>query len=397
MAELGRVDAEDEVVHDRVADDHRLEDQLAGDAGLGGGLAGEVVEGGADGAGHLPGAAGVQHGVGDPAHQVLAEADLRVHQAGGGQDLAGGEVAEVAGDGGGADVDGEAVDAAVVEAGPDVQDARLGAVGVDGAGDLPVALAQRGLEHLQGAEVALDALELPLLGQRPLEALQVAGGLVHVGLGDLDVVEAGGGVEGDGAGLGALADDLLVDLGFGGDVDDDVGEELGLAAEAAAGGEAADAVVALLDGVEGGEGVGGGGDAVLGEVAEGGGDLALGADAAAAADRVEVDAELAGGGEDRGAGGEAAALAGGGEDDEGVGHAGTGWARAPAFVKPLKSGAFPGASTRGKKRDGGARRARASGGGRSCGQGVRAVRALFLCRFSACWRRTTALQVSKPV
>ena len=52
-AELDRVDAEDEVVHDRVADDHRLEDQLAGDAGLGGGLAGEVVEGGADGAGHL--------------------------------------------------------------------------------------------------------------------------------------------------------------------------------------------------------------------------------------------------------------------------------------------------------------------------------------------------------
>ena len=53
MAELDRVDAEDEVVHDRVADDHRLEDELARDAGLGGGLAGEVVERGADGAGHL--------------------------------------------------------------------------------------------------------------------------------------------------------------------------------------------------------------------------------------------------------------------------------------------------------------------------------------------------------
>ena len=130
----------------------------------------------------------------------------------------------------------------------------------------------------------LTPCELPLLGQRAFEALQVAGGLVHVGLGDLDVVEPGGGVEGDGAGLGALADDLLVDLGFGGHVDDGVGEELGLAAEAAAGGEAADAVVALLDRVAGGEGVGGDGDAVLGEVAEGGGDLALGADAAAAAD-----------------------------------------------------------------------------------------------------------------
>ena len=136
--------------------------------------------------------------------------------------------------------------------------------------------------------------ELPLLGQRALEPLQVAGGLVHVGLGHLDVVEPGGGVEGDGAGLGALADDLLVDLALGRHVDDDVAEDLRLAAEAAAGGEAADAVVALLDGVEGGERVRGDGDAVLGEVAEGGADLALRADAAAAADRVEVDARAGG-------------------------------------------------------------------------------------------------------
>ena len=63
-AELDRVDAEHEVVHDRVADDHRLEDQArAVDAGLGRRLAGEVVEGGADGAGHLQRAAGVQHRV----------------------------------------------------------------------------------------------------------------------------------------------------------------------------------------------------------------------------------------------------------------------------------------------------------------------------------------------
>ena len=30
LAELGRVDAEEQVVHDRVADDHRLEDQRRG-------------------------------------------------------------------------------------------------------------------------------------------------------------------------------------------------------------------------------------------------------------------------------------------------------------------------------------------------------------------------------
>ena len=117
-------------------------------------------------------------------------------------------------------------------------------------------------------------------------------------------------------------------------VDDDVAEELRLAAEAAAGGEAADAVVALLDGVPGRERLGGDGDAVLGEVAEGGGDLALGADAAAAADRIEVDAELAGGGQHRGADGEAAALARRGEDDEGVAGGGHGRVNV-AHARPL--------------------------------------------------------------
>ena len=141
---------------------------------------------------------------------------------------------------------------------------------------------------------------------------------MHVGLGDLDVVEAGGGVERDGAGLGALADDLLVDLGLGGDVDDGVGEELRLAAEAAAGGEAADAVVALLDGVEGGEGVGEAVMPCLGKSPKAGVTWHLEQMPRPPQTEVEVDAEAPGGGEDRRAGGEAAALAGGGEDDEGV-------------------------------------------------------------------------------
>ena len=74
--------------------------------------------------------------------------------------------------------------------------------------------------------------------QRPLEALEVAARLVHVGLGDLDVVQPGRGIELDRAGLGALADDLLVDLALRRHVDDDVALELRLAAEPAPGGEA---------------------------------------------------------------------------------------------------------------------------------------------------------------
>ena len=58
---------------------------------------------------------------------------------------------------------------------------------------------------------------------------------------------------------------------------------------------------------------------MLGEGAEGGLDLTARADAAAAADAVEIDAERAGGGEDGGAGRDAAALARGREDDEGIG------------------------------------------------------------------------------
>ena len=143
---------------------------------------------------------------------------------------------------------------------------------------------------------------------------------MHVGLGDLDVIEPGRRVHDDRPSLGALADHLLVDLGLGRHVDDDVGLDLGLAAEAAAGREAAFGVVALLDGVPRGERVLGDGEPMLRERAVGRGHLALRADAAAAADRVEVDAERAGGGEDGGAGGDAAALARGSEDDERVGH-----------------------------------------------------------------------------
>ena len=42
----------------------------------------------AHGRGHLRRAAGVHHRIGDAAHQIFAEADLRVHQAGGGLHLA---------------------------------------------------------------------------------------------------------------------------------------------------------------------------------------------------------------------------------------------------------------------------------------------------------------------
>ena len=78
-AEWRRVDAEHEVVHDRVADDHDVEHPVAVDTGGVEQLADQLVDRLAHGGGQLAIAAGVHHHVGHAAHQVLAEADLRVH------------------------------------------------------------------------------------------------------------------------------------------------------------------------------------------------------------------------------------------------------------------------------------------------------------------------------
>ena len=224
------------------------------------------------------------------------------------------------GDGGRAEIDGEAADRAGMEARPELdQLRRLDAVVVDRAGHRPVAGAQHLLEPAQQDGGAADRRgEVPLCGEGGLQAFEIARGVVHVGLGHLDEIEPRGGIEHDLAGLDALAHHLAVDLAFGGDVDHHVALDAGLAAEAAAGGEAALVVVALLDAVPGRERVFGDGDAELGEAAVSRGDLAFRADAAAAADGVEIDAEPAGRVEDRGAFGDAAAFAGGREDDEGV-------------------------------------------------------------------------------
>ena len=221
------------------------------------------------------------------------------------------------GDGGRADVDGDAV-SLVEEARAGGDDALLV---VDDGGELPAAGAELLLQGLQGLEVDGEPGQAPLVAERFLEPFEVAAGVVHVGLGDLDVVEAEHGIELDVADLGALADDLLVDLALGRDVDQRVGLEGGLAGEAAAGCQALALVEAGLGGGGRAEMAGGALQPVLGVAAFGHGHLAAAADGAAAADAVDVDAELAGGGEDGRAFGEAAALARGGEDEKWVGHA----------------------------------------------------------------------------
>ncbi len=314
-AERRRVDAEDEVMHDRVADDRQLEDLRPLDPGPHRERGDQPVQRLAHGRGHLAGTLGMHHRVGDPAHQVLAEADLRVHHAVAREDRAVGEVGEMAGDGGRADVDGDAV-GLVVEARPDAD--HLTAL-VDRDGDPVLAGLERGLERADDLEVRVEVGELPLALERLEQAGEVAGRRGQLGRHDLDVVQADDRVDGEGADVEALADDLTVDLALGRDVDEDVAADRGGAGEAAVVGQALLVAVGRLQLRERREVAGRGRDPVLGELAEALGHLAAAADAAPAAHRVDVDAERARRVEDRGAGREMPAAARRREDDERLG------------------------------------------------------------------------------
>ncbi len=123
-AELGRVEPQKEVVHDRIADHRHFKNLATLDVRLRREFADQRVHRRADNARQLDLAAGIHHHVGDAAHQIFAEADLRVHRSGGGEDVAGCEIAEMGGDRGRADVERHAV-GAVAKAGQDRDDVAL--------------------------------------------------------------------------------------------------------------------------------------------------------------------------------------------------------------------------------------------------------------------------------
>ena len=317
-AQLGRVDAEQQMVHDRVADEGRVENVAARDARFVRNLADQRVDRVAHGLGHLGLAAGVHHHVGDPAHQVLAEADLRVHAPGGGHDRATRYLGQMAGDGGGADVEGRAIDL-LVEAGPDGDDARRL---VDRHRRRPFAVPERALQALQDVQVGGEGVQAPLLAERIRQALEIAARIVHVGLRDLDIVQPDRGIDGVVPGLGALAHDLFMDLALGRHVDDDIALDQCRAAQPAAVRQAAAGGVAGLLLPRRTQMAGRALDPELGEVTGAGLHLAAAAEAAAPAHGIEIDADGARRVEHRCAGGEPPALAGRREDDEGrFGHA----------------------------------------------------------------------------
>ena len=312
-AEFDRIEAEEEVVHDRIADRGHLDDPVALDAGVTGDLADELIDRGADDGGHLRLAARMHHHVGDAAHQILAEADLRVHHAGRGERLAADEVGEMGGDGGRADIDGDA-EHPVDKARPQADDL---AAGADGDRHLPGAGAKRLLEDGEHGKPGAGADDLPLVGERHGEAAKIARRIVHVGLGHLDIVKADDGIERDDPRVSVLADDLTMDLAFLGDVDDRVAEDLRLAAEPPPEAKRAALLdIALLDPVPAGQVIGRRRYAVLGELALGNLDLAASANSPSAADRIEIDAETPRRIEEARSFDESSPLAGRREDDQ---------------------------------------------------------------------------------
>ena len=165
-------------------------------------------------------------------------------------------------------------------------------------------------------EIGVRFVKIPLLVQSLLQATKIARRLVHVRLGDLDVIEADDRIDLDRMRLRALADDLPMNLTFGRHVDDEIAANPGLASEPPAGGErSALRGVAGLDLSRWRHMIGARMNSVLGEIALRDVDLTAAANAAPAADRIEIDAERARGFEQTCAVGELAPLAGGREDD----------------------------------------------------------------------------------
>ena len=289
-AEFGRVEAEHEVMHDRVADQRHFQDFAALNVGLARGIADQRVDRLAHRARQLLVAARVHHHVGDAAHQILAEADLRVHRPDCCDDLAAREVGQVGGDGRGADVDRDA-EGALGEARRNGHDV---AAFAQRDGDLPLARAQRLLQAGERREIRVRFANAPLLVQSLLKAAKIARRLVHVRLADLDVIEADDRIDLDWMRLRALADDLPVNLAFGRHVDDEIATNSGLASEPAAVGERPTLRgIASLDRSRRRHMIGAGMNRVLGEITLRDVDLTAAANASPAADRIEIDAERA--------------------------------------------------------------------------------------------------------
>ena len=180
LPQFARRDVEQDVVHHAVAHQHDVGDRVGGDAGLLGSLVGQFVQRVDDRVvqGRQP-VRRVVVAIADPAHQVFAVGHLRVHAAGRGQHRARPQIAQMHGDGGRADVHGQAVSFFGVAG---LHAHRLAAL-PDGDGDLPITLAHDILQLAQQHRVQPHVVEPEARRQLGRDAVPVAQLMLQRGLG----------------------------------------------------------------------------------------------------------------------------------------------------------------------------------------------------------------------
>jgi hypothetical protein len=318
LAEFSRVEAEEQVVHDRIADEHCLQDVAACDATLAGHPIDQCFDGTAHGNGECLAAIGVHHHVGDAAHQVFAEPDLRVRGAGRRHGATARQVHEMARDCGRADVAGDTEQPLVAVRAQVEQQGWAVAIMMDNGRHIEVRFAQDPLDAWQQGDIAQGPLQPVSRHQSCNQPVGIAERLVHIGFVDLDGIEPQRWVCLDCARLRALAYDLALDRHVDRHIDDDVALDPGLARQPAICRQGTFRGVAHLDLVDRGQVLDPALDAVLGKMPDRGQHLAASADAAATTHALDKYAQRAGRFEDRRADGKTSAPAARHEQDERV-------------------------------------------------------------------------------
>ncbi len=208
--QVDRINAQQNVVHDRIGDQRDLEDILDPATRFQREICEQAVDRLPDGAGQQLGALGVHHHVGHPAHQVFPVANLGIHHPRRGQHLTGIQVTQVGSHRGRADIDRNAP-GLLEESGPDGGDQLLL---VDRHGDSAVGARERGLQLFQLGVGQGHPGYAPVGCQGLHQELDFTPGVFQGGLGNLHVVQACCGIQANVPGLHRLAYDLAVHLAF---------------------------------------------------------------------------------------------------------------------------------------------------------------------------------------
>ena len=285
------VDAQNQVVHCGVAHHHQFHHIRRGNPRVGAGFGDQFVQPIDNRPVHALGPVRVDHRIADPAHQVFAVRHLRVHPAGGGEDFACAQMAEMAGDGRRAHIEGHPVDF-VVEAGlhphhfPSFKNRHR---------QRPFARGQGRLQAGQNGRVYAHIFQPVDSAQFVGQPLPVAPVIFQFSGGQFHVIETHGRVDGNRPlHAGGLAHHLLAGLALLRHADDQIAGHVAGAAEPGAVGKVAFTGVFHLPLAGGRQVIRLGAQAEFGEVALLHQHFALAAGLVAAADGFDLHAQAAG-------------------------------------------------------------------------------------------------------